>query len=78
MVNSMFNYKEFKKEMENRGHKVSKKGNYITIVPNNNYTEYAKGFLCGTDVIEGYEEYLKLLWMDHFNTWIYSVRFKIV
>lgn len=74
----MFDYKEFKKEMIKRGHMVYKTRNYITIVPNNNYIEYGKGFLCGTDVIKGFEEHLKFLWMNHFNTWIYLIRFKIV
>lgn len=70
----MLDYKEFKKEMEKRGHKVHKKGNYITIEPYNN----AKGFLHGIDVVKGFESHLKLIWMDHFNTWIYSIRFKII
>lgn len=74
----MFNYNDFKIEMEHRGHKVNKKGKYITIIPNNNYIEYGKGFRYGTDVVEGFEEYLKLVWMDHFNSWIYSIRFKII
>lgn len=70
--------KKFKTEMKRRGHEVHKNGNYVTIIPNNNYTEYAKGFLYGTDVIEGFEEYLKLVKMNHFNSWIYSIRFKII
>ncbi len=74
----MFNYKLFKKEMSKRGHKVYKKGNYITIEPNNNYKEYAKGFLSAWEVVDGFEDYLKFIFMDHFNTWIYSVRFKII
>lgn len=74
----MFDYKEFKKEMTERGHSVSKKGIYITIEPNNNYIEYAKGFLYAEDVIKGYEEELKFVSWNHFNTWIYSVRFKVV
>jgi hypothetical protein len=35
----MFNYKLFKKEMQERGHEVHKKGDYIVIEPNNNYKE---------------------------------------
>lgn len=73
----MFNYKEFKKEMQARGHEVHKNGDYITIIPNNNYIEYAKGFNCGTDIIEGFDEDLKFVNMEHFNTWIYSATFKI-
>lgn len=73
----MFDYKLFKKEMVARGHKVSKKGIYITIEPNNNYAGYSEGFYCADEVVEGYEENLKLVNMDHCNTWIYSVRFKI-
>ena len=74
----MFDYKEFKMEMSKRGHEVHKKGKYITIEPNNNYKGYAKGFISATDIIEGFEDMLKLLNMDHFNTWIYSVKFKIL
>ncbi len=74
----MFNYKGFKKEMTKRGHEVHKKGNYITIKPNNNYEGYNKGFLFATDIIKGFEDVLKLLNMDHFNTWIYSAKFKVM
>lgn len=74
----MFDYKEFKKEMIKRGHEVSKNGNYITIKPDNNYKEYAKGFLSATEVVEGFENCLKFIRMGHFNTWIYSAVFKIV
>lgn len=52
---NMFDYKEFKKEMKNRGHKVHKRGDYITIEPNNNYKGYSKGFLYAPDIIEGFE-----------------------
>jgi hypothetical protein len=78
MVIIMFNYKEFKREMSKRGHEVHKNGSYITIEPNNNYEGYAKGFMLVTDVIKGFEDKLKFLNMDHFNTWIYSAKFKIV
>ena len=78
MVIIMFNYKEFKKEMSKRGHEVHKNGEYLTIIPNNNYKGYSKGFLFATDIVEGFEDMLKLLNMDHFNTWIYSVKFKVV
>lgn len=74
----MFDYKEFKKEMSKRGHEVHKYGDYITIEPNNNYEGYSKGFLFATDIIKGFENVLKFLNMDHYNTWIYSARFKIV
>lgn len=74
----MFNYKEFKKEMSKRGHEVHKNGKYLTIIPNNNYEGYNKGFLYASDVIKGFEHELRLIYMHHFNTWIYSVRFKIV
>lgn len=40
----MFDYKEFKKEMSKRGHEVHKNGKYLTIIPNNNYEGYDKGF----------------------------------
>lgn len=73
----MFNYKIFKKEMLKRGHKVNKNGNYITIIPNNNYNGYGQGFLFGTEVVEGFEENLKLIMMDHFNSFIYKIKFKI-
>lgn len=74
----MFNYKEFKEEMFKRGHEVYKNGKYLTIIPNNNYEGYSKGFLSATDIVEGFEDALKLLNMDHFNTWIYSAKFKII
>lgn len=74
----MFDYKEFKKEMSKRGHEVHKNGNYLTIIPDNNYEGYSKGFLYASDVIKGFEHELILIYMHHFNTWIYSARFKIV
>lgn len=74
----MFDYKEFKKEMENRGHEVHKKGNKIFIKPDNNYNGYSKGFRYGTDIIEGYEDDLKFVDMDHYNTTIYEAIFKII
>ena len=41
---NMLDYKEFKKEMENRGHEVHKNGEYVVIVPNNNVNGYGKGY----------------------------------
>ena len=73
----MFKYEDFKKNMVARGHKVTKSGSYITINPNNNYIEYAKGFASAEEVIEGYESDLKFVSWEHFNTHIYWVRFKI-
>ena len=77
-VNIMFDYKEFKMEMVKRGHEVHKNGSYITIEQNNNYEGYAKGFIFATDVISGFENFLQFIRMDHFNTWIFSAKFKIV
>ena len=74
----MLDYKKFKKEMENRGHKLHKHGRYITIEPNNNINGYTKGFMYAEEIIEGYTEYLKFSSMKHFNTWIYSANFKII
>lgn len=74
----MFDYKEFKKQMEKRGHEVHKNGSYITIVPDNNYNGYGCGFQCATEIIEDYEDILKLVSMDHYNSIIYSAKFKIV
>lgn len=74
----MFDYNEFKKEMEKRGHEVKKNGRYITIKPNNNYIEYAKGFMYFQDIIEGYEDDLKFVSGDHYNKIIYSAKFKIL
>lgn len=74
----MFNYKKFRKEMKNRGHKVHKRGGKIVIEPNNNYIGYAQGFLYVTDVISGFEEHLSFITMDHFNNWIYSIEFRIL
>lgn len=78
MVNIMFNYKEFKKEMSKRGHEVHKNGKYLTIIPDNNYEVYSKGFRFATDIVNGFEDLLNFITMDHYNTWIYSARFKIV
>lgn len=75
---NMLDYKEFKKEMSKRGHEVHKNGKYLTIIPNNNYEGYSKGFLFATDVIKGFEDVLKFITMDHYNAWIYSAKFKIV
>ena len=55
-----------------------KRGDYITIEPNNNYKGYSKGFLYAPDIIEGFEYGLRLVYMHHFNTWIYSARFRLV
>ena len=78
MFLNMFDYKEFKMEMVKRGHEVHKNGSYITIEPNNNYEGYAKGFMFATDVISGFENFLQFIRMDHFNTWVFSAKFKIV
>ena len=75
---NMFDYKEFKKEMAKRGHEVHKNGKYVTIIPNNNYEGYSKGFLFATDVIKGFENVLNFITMDQYNTWIYSAKFKII
>ena len=75
---NMFDYKEFKKEMSKRGHEVHKNGKYLVIIPNNNYEGYSKGFLLVTDIVKGFENMLNFITMDHYNTWIYSARFKIV
>lgn len=74
----MFNYKEFKREMKNRGHRVWKHGCYIEIEPDNNLYGYSKGFLNAYNVIQGFEDSLKFVSMNNFNSWIYSVKFKIV
>ena len=74
----MFDYKKFKKEMEKRGHEVHKNGSYIKIVPNNNYNGYGCGFQRATDIVEGYTDDLRLVSMDHYNSIIYSAKFKIV
>lgn len=77
----MFDYKEFKKVMQSRGHRVWKHGCYIEIelfhsyqmIPylyNNAYIE--------ENVIQGFEDSLRFVSMNHFYNWIYFVRFKIV
>ena len=63
--------------MKNRGHEVHKKGKYITINPDNNYIEYAKGFMYANEIIDRYEDDLKFVSWSHFNTHIYWVRFKV-
>lgn len=70
----MFDYAKFKKAMVERGHKVEKKGQYITVYPNNGN----EGFEYFEDVIDGFQDSLKLLWCDHYNTRIYSMRLKII
>lgn len=74
----MLNYKEFKKEMKRRGHNVYKNGNYITVIPDNNYYGYSQGFSNAYEIISGFSELLKFVSMDHFNSWIYLARFKII
>lgn len=73
-----FDYKEFKEEMEKRGHDVEKHGDYIMIEPNNNYNNYAEGFLHATDIIKGYEQYLAFVDMDNYNSWVYRAEFRII
>ena len=67
------NYKECKKEMVSRGHRVFKNGKYITIIPNN-LIEY----FFVEDVVKGFEDELKVMSYDHYNTTIYEAKFKIV
>lgn len=74
----MFDYKAFKEEMSKRGHEVHKKGKYITIEPNNNYKGYAKGFIFATEILGEFDKFLSLVHMDHYNTWIYTAKFKII
>lgn len=74
---NMLDYKGFKKEMENRGHEVHKKGEYVVIVPNNNVNGYGKGFLSALEIVSGYEDKLILINMDHFNSYVYSARFML-
>ena len=72
------NYKKFKEKMLKGGHRVYKNGKYLTILPNNNAIEYAKGFQNVWEIIPyEYQDFLKFLGMDHYNTWIYSAKFKI-
>lgn len=74
-----FDYEIFKKEMEARGHEVKRNGACITINPNNNYLGYGKGFHSAWDLIdEKYWECLKFVKMDHFNTEIYSAKFRLL
>lgn len=74
----MFNYKEFKREMQARGHKVCKRGIYISIVPNNNHLGYGQGFDFFQQIIDGFEKDLQFVSGDHYNTYIYEAKFKIV
>lgn len=74
---NMLDYKEFKKEMENRGHEVHKNGEYVVIVPNNNVNGYGKGFLSALEIVSGYEDKLILINMDNFNSYVYSARFML-
>ena len=59
--------------MQEKGHTVRKNGKYITVVPDNG----DEGFLYARDVISGFEDFLTILWYDHYNTTIYKVRCKI-
>lgn len=74
---NMLDYKEFKKEMENRGHEVHKKEEYVVIVPNNNVNGYGKGFLSALEIVSGYEDKLIFIGRDHFNTYVYSAKFML-
>lgn len=74
----MLEYKEFKKEMKSRGHRVWKHGSYIEIEPDNNLYGYGRGFVNAYNVVHGFEDSLRFVSMNHFNSWIYWVRFKIV
>ncbi len=74
------NYKVFKEEMTNKGHKVSRKENYIYIVPENG----SEGFQSADDVIKDTELFkmclhdeAELVTNDHFNTTIYKLSYKI-
>lgn len=59
--------KEFKRKMKNRGHSVWKHGNYIEIKPDNNIFGYGKGFINAYDIVQGVEDSLKFVSMDHFT-----------
>lgn len=75
----MFDYKKFKKEMAEKGHTVHKKGLYIPVEPDNNYWGTGKGFRNAWNFIpEEYWYNLKFVKMDHFNTYIYYARYKII
>lgn len=73
-------YKKFKNHMSERGHKVTKKGDYITVVPNNNFLGYAKGFSFAEEIIQGtnLEGKVKLVFWEHCNEWIYFCKFRIL
>jgi hypothetical protein len=79
------NYTTFKAEMNNRGHEVYKRGSIITIKPNNNYIEYGKGFKNTHEILEDTEladllrdGEAKIKEFDHFNTWVYSLKVKLL
>lgn len=72
-IKPVFEYKKFRREMRKKGHEIYKKGKYITIYPNNG----EKGFLNAYSIIKPYDD-LELVYFDHFNTWVYQAKFKII
>lgn len=77
-VINMFDYKEFKRVMKSRGHRVWKHGNYIEIEPFHSYQMIPYLDNNAYNVVQGFEDSLRFVSMNHFNSWIYFVRFKIV
>lgn len=72
----MFEYKKFKEEMNKKGYKIRKNGNYIIIAVNKG------GFANFTDVFDPDLYYtnnaqLKIIRCEHYNDYIYQIRLKI-
>jgi hypothetical protein len=67
-----FDYKKFRRELKDEGHHVYKKGNYITIEPDQRCK-----FRTNWDIAAGYEEYLDFVSWDHFNDLVYEITFRI-
>lgn len=74
----MFDYKEFKRVMKSRGHRVWKHGNYIEIEPFHSYRMIQYLDKDAYNVVQGFEDSLRFVSMNHFYSWIYFIRFKIV
>lgn len=69
-------YKRLRKELQERGHVVSKRGDIITIEPNNCLYGAGVGFYYFTDIIKGWENDLDIIERNHHNTFVYWIKCK--
>lgn len=70
----MFNYDAFKKIMQENGHSVHKQGKYVTVEP----AAVAEGYGSAYAILpREFVDFLDLVNWDHYNTVVYSAKFKI-